>query len=364
MIQINIDCEGPITQNDNAFELCEALIPKGGEFFSRISRYDDYLADIEKRPGYKAGSTLKFILPFLKAYGATNSMMEEFSQKFLATLPDAKLMLQKLLTIGPTFIISTSYQPYLKALSMETGFPLEQIYCTHVDMDQFTPETHEVERIKKMADEITAMPLLSWHGNGDKTVIDNVATAALERLDTIFLEEIPSMKIWQAYAGVKTIGGEAKATAVEDSLKKTGLKLSDVIYIGDSITDVNAMRLVRQGGGIAISFNGNSYAVKEADIALIGESPFIIAAFTQLIALKGKDMVSHLMSGKGFIAGEAIITTFKENGLADDYIEPMLAHHKALQLFKVNEFQDITDLIHRSERMRKIVRGLRVGALG
>ena len=365
MIQINIDCEGPIAQNDNAFELSEALIPKGGEFFSRISRYDDYLADVEKRPGYKAGDTLRLILPFLKACGATNRMIEEFSQRSLATLPDAGLMLQKLRTIGPTFIISTSYRPYLKALSSATGFPLEQIYCTDIDMDSFTPESYEVNRIKDMAREITDMPLLSWHWKeGCGTVLDKEAMTVLERLDAIFWKEIPAMKIGQAYTGVNPIGGEEKSRAVEDSLKKTGLGLGNVIYAGDSITDVNAMRFVRQGGGIAISFNGNSYAIKEADIALIGESPFIIAAIARLIDLKGREVISYLMAEKGFIAGETIITALKENGLENDYIEPLLAHHKALQLFKINKTQDITDLIHRSERMRKIVRGLKVGALG
>jgi predicted HAD superfamily phosphohydrolase len=58
MPQLNLDCEGPLTLNDNAFELCEAFIPEGDKLFTLVSKYDDYLADIEKRPGYKAGDTL------------------------------------------------------------------------------------------------------------------------------------------------------------------------------------------------------------------------------------------------------------------------------------------------------------------
>ena len=60
------DCEGPITKNDNAAELAEAFIPKGHIFFSKISLYDDYLAEVVHRPGYKAGDTLRLILPFSK----------------------------------------------------------------------------------------------------------------------------------------------------------------------------------------------------------------------------------------------------------------------------------------------------------
>ena len=63
------DCEGPITKNDNAAELCEAFVPGGDRFFKKISLYDDYLAEVARRPGYKAGDTLRLILPFFKAMG-------------------------------------------------------------------------------------------------------------------------------------------------------------------------------------------------------------------------------------------------------------------------------------------------------
>ncbi len=73
MLQIQLDtaCEGPLALNDNAFELCREFIkPHGDRFFSQVSRYGDYLADMAKKPEYQAGDTLKLILPFLKAHGA------------------------------------------------------------------------------------------------------------------------------------------------------------------------------------------------------------------------------------------------------------------------------------------------------
>lgn len=59
------DCEGPLTLNDNAFELCAYFIENGGELFKILSLYDDYLVDEVKKDNYKAGNTLKLILPFL-----------------------------------------------------------------------------------------------------------------------------------------------------------------------------------------------------------------------------------------------------------------------------------------------------------
>ena len=58
------DCEGPLTLNDNAFELANHFIDNGGELFKILSLYDDYLVDEVKKPNYKAGNTLLLILPF------------------------------------------------------------------------------------------------------------------------------------------------------------------------------------------------------------------------------------------------------------------------------------------------------------
>ena len=59
------DCEGPISKNDNAYELTNRFITDGDKFFSVLSHYDDFLAEVAKKPGYKAGDTLKLVLPFI-----------------------------------------------------------------------------------------------------------------------------------------------------------------------------------------------------------------------------------------------------------------------------------------------------------
>ena len=43
------DCEGPLTLNDNAFELCAHFIEDGDELFKILSLYDDYLVDEVKK---------------------------------------------------------------------------------------------------------------------------------------------------------------------------------------------------------------------------------------------------------------------------------------------------------------------------
>ena len=70
------DCEGPLTRNDNAQEIAERFIPDGAELFARISRYDDFLADVVRRPGYNAGDTLRLVPPFFKAFYVTDEEVE------------------------------------------------------------------------------------------------------------------------------------------------------------------------------------------------------------------------------------------------------------------------------------------------
>jgi predicted HAD superfamily phosphohydrolase len=48
---------------------------------------------------------------------------------------------------------------------------------------------------------------------------------------------------------VVTVGGEQKAEAIRDIAKRLGVALEDVMYVGDSITDIEAFKLVRDNGG-------------------------------------------------------------------------------------------------------------------
>lgn len=72
------DCEGPLTLNDNAFELAVHFIEDGGELFKILSLYDDYLVDIVKKDNYKAGNTLKLVLPFFVCENIKNDDLVNF----------------------------------------------------------------------------------------------------------------------------------------------------------------------------------------------------------------------------------------------------------------------------------------------
>ncbi len=363
-LQVVLDCEGPITQNDNAFELCEAFLPDGGAFFSRISLYDDFLADVDKRPGYKAGDTLKLILPFLKAFGVSNSLMQTFSARTLVMLPYAREMLEGLGALCNTFIISTSYRQYLEALCAAAYFDMKHIYCTDVDMDVFDVSIEESSRLKDIAMEITMRPVLKWYPElSSRADLPSEIRQELEWLDSIFWDEIPSMQTGKAFALVNPVGGLEKANCLRDSIRQTGISASSVFYAGDSITDVQALSFARQEGGVALSFNGNRYALQAAGYACISPTPYVIFAIARMLAMEGVEGFHSLFMKRANGINGFELLDILQPFLSQDELMPVKESSSMISLFRL-EGDFWKKALPMSEEMRKNVRGQKVGALG
>ncbi len=131
-----LDCEGPLTLNDNAFELCAHFIEDGDELFKILSLYDDYLVDEVKKDNYKAGNTLKLILPFFVVENLKNEDLINFSREHIYVVNDSRFLLKYLQSAMNLYIVSTSYGQYIEAVSNFMEFPFENTYYTDVDMDE------------------------------------------------------------------------------------------------------------------------------------------------------------------------------------------------------------------------------------
>lgn len=333
------DCEGPISKNDNAFELAQNFLPKGDQFFSLISKYDDYLADIEKKPGYKAGNTLKLILPFFKAYGLTNQKIVEYSTKNILLVPKAGKTLCEAARKMPTYLISTSYEQYVVALCKTIDFPIEQTYSTRIDLDKYEIAENEKNQLKTILNQILKLPPIEFpEGVATPADISERSMETINKLNEIFFEKIPEMNVGKIFEEVNPVGGKEKAEAILDSLERTKQEITDVIYFGDSITDVEALRMVRKGGGIAVSFNGNIYAIREAEIAVISPDAWPIWRLVSAFHREGRKGVLNLARGD----------TTK--------IEPPW-------IGKIDR-ENMEVIAERSSSFRKSVRGEKIGGLG
>ncbi|MEM4701554.1 MAG: HAD hydrolase family protein [Candidatus Bathyarchaeia archaeon] len=353
------DCEGPISKNDNAFELTAHYVPNGAHIFTVISRYDDVLADVVKKPGYKAGDTLKLILPFLRAYGVTDRKMQSFSAETLLLISNVKESLAFIRKVANAFIVSTSYEHYIRALCQAIDFPSENVYCTKVKMDDYPLSQKERYRLWELATEIAKMPVIEIP-KGASSIKDfsRPHQQVIRRLDEIFWEEIAKMEIGKIFEEVNPVGGREKAEAVMQIAKKLGISLSEVVYVGDSITDVEAFKTVRSGDGLTISFNGNEYAIREAEIAVMSEKALITALLTVVFCKYGKENVIELVNNWSF---ERIKELDVDAELKNKFFE---AYGEKLTRVEVVTAANMERLAKESTAFRKTVRSETIGRLG
>ncbi len=360
-IQLVTDCEGPLALNDNAFELCRDFIkPDGDRFFTQVSSFDYCMADIVKKPDYRAGDTLKLILPFLKAYGLTNTRIKEYSEKSVRLVPGAEEAYRFLHAQGfPIFEISTSYRQFAEAVGKRLGFTEDRIFCTELDLDRYPLSPAETDRLRAMKDAIVGLPAIEIPPKASSPDdLSPEAREAIGHVERIFWEVIPEMDIGRIYEEVNPIGGPEKATALEDSLAKTGIAMADAIYVGDSITDIEAFKAVRVGGGAAISFNGNHYAVSFAEFIVVANNAWPIALLTAIFQRWGKEGVLELSTSSQ--AGHQKIVA-----LPEAVVEPIVMGLQGRNFsFYPANMPNREKVIEESAAMRARLRGEAIAALG
>ncbi len=352
------DCEGPISKNDNAYELTAHFVPDGDRFFTLISKYDDVQADVVKRRGYKAGDTLRLILPFFKAYGVTNEKMRKFSTQHILLVPGAKDTLRFVRGLMPSFIVSTSYEQYMRALCEVLDFPYTAVHCTLVDIDDYGIDEKETETLRRLKKEIVAMPMIqipSFAASIDDFSASDKET--IRRLDEIFWEEISGMTSGRMLEEVNPLGGSQKASAVQRIARGTGTDISETIYFGDSITDVEPFRLVNEHGGLTVSFNGNNYAVREAEIAVLSGHTIITSVLAEVFSRLGKEQVIEVVKEWSYSALRRYCSPALQSRIVELY-------PKALPQVELINPTNRERLIEESSAFRKTVRGEAVGGLG
>ncbi|WP_292605639.1 hypothetical protein [Methanobrevibacter sp. UBA188] len=340
------DCEGPLTLNDNAFELAVHFIEEGGELFKILSLYDDYLVDIVKKDNYKAGNTLKLVLPFFVCENIKNDDLVNFSQNNIYAVDESKFLLKYLKGAMNTYIVSTSYGQYIEALSNYMEFPFENTFYTKVDVDALSLNDDEIKKVTEFKQKILDNP-------------DDY-----ELFDDIFFNEIPKMGIYDEIKKIDVVGGEGKRLAIDEIIKRDAIDINEILYIGDSITDVEPLEFARKNNGISISFNGNEYPLKVAEIAIVSPSAITTCVIANIYSQTNKANVLK------FIGDYNNSDNLSE--LFDSYEIDLEIKNKFFDIFKdenyplieiidENNFEDILKL---SKDMRNNIRGQDIGELG
>ncbi len=253
---ICFDLEGPLSPQDNAYELMK-LFPNGDRVFEVISRYDDLLT-LEEREGYEPGDTLALIVPFLILHDISESNITTLAAKASFTGGATKLVSWLEYSGWKVFCITTTYEQYATYITQKLGIFAHKVACTPFPLNKLRQALSEEElKLLQQAEEdiLTMQPI-----KDDERI--------KQRLDDFFWKKLPATDLGMVIKEVKPVGGRRKVAALNRFADKYTQPLSKWIVVGDSITDFRMLQTVDEAGGVAIAFNANEYALPYSTMSL------------------------------------------------------------------------------------------------
>jgi energy-converting hydrogenase A subunit R len=258
---ICFDLEGPLSPQDNAFEVM-GLVENGHQLFEAISRYDDLLT-LEDRKDYEPGDTLALIVPFLINHNLQEDAISDVSRR--AVLVDgADDLIAGLKASGwKVYIISTSYEQHAFNIGAQLGVEREYIYCTKLPLAQYLRDVKE-DDLKLVADiENALLDLLPIEGKDEELN---------KLLDDFYWKTLKGTPLGDIIENMKVVGGARKVDAARKVSEACSCPFSELAVVGDSITDFKMLGAVHEAGGLAAAFNANIYAIPYATISLASEN--------------------------------------------------------------------------------------------
>ena len=170
--------------------------------------------------------------------------------------------------------------------------------------------------------------------------------------------QLPQMISGEFLQSITLVGGIEKAQKVKAVVSQRRSQLENVIYVGDSITDAQALRLVHEHGGLSIAFNGNRYALEHANLAILANNNFILALIAFLFCQHGTSYVLNLVQ-------ENRLTNLGnidlESTLVTEYKKNYASRKPRIEVLSPDNFFSLSK---ESTELRRRVRGEVVGQLG
>ncbi|MBI4286506.1 MAG: hypothetical protein HY670_11520 [Chloroflexi bacterium] len=319
---ICFDMEGPLSPQDNAYELMK-LFPSGDRVFEVLSRYDDLLA-LEKRAGYEPGDTLALIVPFLLRHNITLDNIASLAAKASFTGGAEKLVTWLQGASWKIFCITTAYEQYAIHFTHKLGIFSNRLASTPFPIDSLRAlwSKEDASLIEQAEADI-----LKLYPPVDDDKVKHT-------LDDFFLDKLPATALGKALTEVKPVGGGRKLVALNRFAEANNEPLSRWVVVGDSITDARMLQAVAEGQGLAVAFNANEYALPYATVGLASTD---ISDLTEVLGAWQK--------GKRNEAEKVVKQKEKSGGTGDRGHLHWLPGRK-----------DIGDILEVHKRIRKVVR--------
>ena len=319
---ICFDLEGPLSPQDNAYELMK-LTPNGDHVFEVISRYDDLLT-LEGREDYEPGDTLALIVPFLISHHIPEAAITELAQK-AALVNGARELIFGLNSRGwGVFCISTGYEQFAGYICHRVGITAENLACTSFPLDQFHSSLTE--------DDLAPVAQLEQHILALEPMVNDPEIK--EKLDHFFWHQLVGTNLGAVMERVKPMGGSRKVTALQRFAAAHDQPLNEIIVIGDSITDFKMLKAVAEAGGLAIAFNANEYALPYAAMGLASTDISDLAPALRSWEEGGKEAVEAMVRDREQAGGKGDRGHFHWLGGRQDVAEPLRIHKRIRRIVR------------------------------
>ena len=306
------------------------LIPDGDKIFEVISRYDDLLT-LEEKEDYEPGDTLALIVPFLALHNISEDNIITLANRANLTGGAAKLVSWLQYNGWRVCCITTTYEQYAIYITHKLGIYAHNVACTPFPLDKLRQALSEEERrLLRQSEE----DILTMYPPDDDDRIK-------QRLDRLFWEELPATNLGTLIKQVKPVGGRRKVAALNRFADNYAQPLSDLVVVGDSITDFRMLQAVEKAGGLAIAFNANEYALPYATMGLTST---LISDLTEVLQAWQK--------GQRKEVEKVVIEKERRGGKEDrDYVHWLSGRNNIDEIIKIHK------------RMRRLARG-EAGKLG
>ena len=172
------------------------------------------------------------------------------------------------------------------------------------------------------------------------------------------------MGIYETIKEINVVGGEGKKLAIDEIIKRDNIDINNMLYIGDSITDVEPLAFAKDNGGISISFNGNEYPLKVAEMAIVSPSAVATAVIANIYSEYDKNKVLEFIDD--YNNSKDYEDLFEKYNVDLDIKDKFFKvfsndNYPIIQIIDENNFEEILEI---SKDMRTNIRGQDIGGLG
>ncbi|AGI48397.1 archaeal conserved hypothetical protein [Thermoplasmatales archaeon BRNA1] len=278
--QVLIEPQGFMVPGNPARDLCESVIPNGAKFYDLLDRYDNVTTYVLNRTDTgHSGDVMRLIAPFLKAFGATDYSVLKFFKDGMRFNPGAEDCIRYLKALMPMYIDTVMYQHAADDICDKLDLNDCLAGASSLDLDHSEMTKKEARDLRKMAESIVKLKLPKTQYDLNVPLeLSGEEVKLVTALDDVFINKFQSTEAQKMIGEMSSVGANEKAYSLLDIRKTTQIDLDGTMYVGGESIDFQVMDLIKDGNGLALSFNGTEFAVHGANVMVLSED-CTVAAF-------------------------------------------------------------------------------------